>query len=771
MQPDHNASSTSNRRSSSSSSSSRRSSTSTFDDRELVSEIGKLRLAGAGGSREHTAVIPKGRSSSSSTSKRRGRRAKEVESNSQSQSVSESDSDEDELSHRLNPNPLRLHLLSHPERGRGVFTGSPIPAGTIIEEAPVLLFSREEYEEKKLDDTVLGSYVFNWSNGAMAIGLGMASFFNHSSRPNVTFIRNTPSSTIRFITCRRVEADEELCICYTPDETKLWFIPAADDTKSLAGLTLHGIESSSEEDSPLIPIVKIAVDDLIAENGHGEQSVKRQAREKRLELAKQKEKERESGLKDKLNTRIEAYHEAEKKRHDEEQQQEQDEREGRALALQLNGVGGEESEIRAPKPLRLASSTLSLRETSRSSTPTSSSSTPMYEVNYPPLPEGMITSLPAPLHSEGHKSKTNRKSREQPAELTADLDWTEEDWEGTRAKAKEDEGGWGEVLRVKGPAERENDGDDDDLMEVWALEFTDPKMTRVALNLSKEISPSDERLRHLKRVCRRNENGQETCRIALCPLSDHSIEELQALMTDFSPLLSELTPIPFNVPASGARTQEQLRRKHHIWPISFSPGPVVPSSSALWPVARKAWVSSGIRRVLDLALQAKRKGEIPVATYCTSQPSIFWPNTDGFIPPTTNLRADSYDTRLSESHPLRHATLNCVASIAHLRTVPPFTDVPPTRNGADYLLTSLTLFISHEPCVMCSMALLHSRVKEVFYVFPRKNGGGFENTKEGGGFGIHARRDLNHRFEVWKWDGEVDEQVRKELEIPDDLQL
>ncbi|KAK8865804.1 hypothetical protein IAR55_000951 [Kwoniella newhampshirensis] len=654
-------------------------------------------------------------------------------------------------------NPLGLHLLSHPTRGRGVFAPHPIPAGTLLEEAPVLLLSKEEWESGGMNDTVLGSYGFCWSNGGMALGLGLASLFNHSSRPNVNFIRNTAASSIRFITSRRVEADEELCICYSADETKLWFIPAEDDSQSLAGLALNGIESS-EEESPLLPIVKIAVDDLVEEDR--EQKAKRKEREKRLELARLKDKEREHDLKDKMNKRIKAYQKTEKRREEEE--------EALALALDLEAV----PEIKAPKPLRLASSSLSLRETeTRSQTPasTSSSSTPTYEVNYPTLPEGMITSLPAPLHSAGHKSKNKRRSREHTAELTPDLDWNEEDWEGVQGKLKEEEGGWGEVVRVKGPAEREYDGDDDDLMEVWALEFTDPKMTRVALNFSKEISFSDERLRHLKRVCRRNENGQEICRIALCPLSDFPIEEIQTLMTSFSPLLSDLTPIPYKVPSSGARTQEQLRRKHHIWPISFSPGPVVPPSSASWPVSRKAWVSAGVRRVLALALQAKKNGEIPVATYCTSQPAIFWPNADGFIPPTTNLRADSFDTRLSESHPLRHATLNCVASIAHLRTVPPFTDVPPTRNGADYLLTSLTLFISHEPCVMCAMALLHSRVREVFYVFPRQNGGGFE--VDGGGFGIHARRDLNHRFEVWRWDGPVEEHVREELEIQEDLQL
>lgn len=55
----------------------------------------------------------------------------------------------------------------------------------------------------------------------------VASLFNHSRTPNVNFIRNTTSNTISFRTVKKVAPGEELCICYSADESKLWFTDSA----------------------------------------------------------------------------------------------------------------------------------------------------------------------------------------------------------------------------------------------------------------------------------------------------------------------------------------------------------------------------------------------------------------------------------------------------------------------------------------------------------------------------------------------------------------
>ena len=73
-------------------------------------------------------------------------------------------------------NPLQLVVqTSPPPRDRGVYTtGSQvIPAGSLVEESPVLVFSKEEWEDRARH-TLLQHYTFVWGKqGSMAIALGM----------------------------------------------------------------------------------------------------------------------------------------------------------------------------------------------------------------------------------------------------------------------------------------------------------------------------------------------------------------------------------------------------------------------------------------------------------------------------------------------------------------------------------------------------------------------------------------------------------------------
>ncbi|OAF69459.1 putative inactive tRNA-specific adenosine deaminase-like protein 3 [Intoshia linei] len=61
----------------------------------------------------------------------------------------------------------------------------------------------------------------------------------------------------------------------------------------------------------------------------------------------------------------------------------------------------------------------------------------------------------------------------------------------------------------------------------------------------------------------------------------------------------------------------------------------------------------------------------------------------------------------------------------------------------NYLCTNMHAFFHFEPCIMCSMALLHSRIKTVFYQKKTSHGG------LGSHVAIHSLPNTNHRFDVY----------------------
>ncbi|KAA8498839.1 putative inactive tRNA-specific adenosine deaminase-like protein 3 [Porphyridium purpureum] len=103
--------------------------------------------------------------------------------------------------------------------------------------------------------------------------------------------------------------------------------------------------------------------------------------------------------------------------------------------------------------------------------------------------------------------------------------------------------------------------------------------------------------------------------------------------------------------------------------------------------------------------------------------------------------------------PVAHAVMMCVHRAAERfvrdtkRTgldaiaAEPKTEVQVGPEMAQYVCTGLDCFVLREPCVMCAMALTHSRIRRVFFAFARTaSSGGFYDAS------IHEVKELNHRY-------------------------
>lgn len=64
-----------------------------------------------------------------------------------------------------------------------------------------------------------------------------------------------------------------------------------------------------------------------------------------------------------------------------------------------------------------------------------------------------------------------------------------------------------------------------------------------------------------------------------------------------------------------------------------------------------------------------------------------------------------------------------------------------------YLCTGFDCYVVGEPCVMCSMAMVHARVRRVVYTLSQPVGGAL-----GGSVFLHEQKGLNHRYTVYSFD-------------------
>ncbi|CAG8558714.1 14193_t:CDS:10 [Rhizophagus irregularis] len=284
-----------------------------------------------------------------------------------------------------------------------------------------------------------------------------------------------------------------------------------------------------------------------------------------------------------------------------------------------------------------------------------------------------------------------------------------------------------------------------------------PEETGPIIKFIKKYCPREGILDHVKRIKKTSHDKGFTLTVLICSVESITFTDLIALIKNHN-LNSILKPRIQQVCKYPAITRTQFDEWRKLWPINFIEDPKRELKFTLKEIEN---IEQYMERAIKLSIQAKLKGEIPIGCI--------------MIDPKNNvILSESFDTRNSTKHPLSHAILNCINNVASLeksnyleksnkieiiqKQKKQPVDVVININSESfsyqqnnneskttYLCKGFDIFITHEPCIMCSMALVHSRIGRVFYGHSNKVSGGL-----GSCYKIHTHNSLNHHFKVFK---------------------
>lgn len=285
-----------------------------------------------------------------------------------------------------------------------------------------------------------------------------------------------------------------------------------------------------------------------------------------------------------------------------------------------------------------------------------------------------------------------------------------------------------------------------------------------AFRLTKDLCSTAD-LKHLRRI-RNSPDDRIECIICKCNTSNESNlnNQLKVLEKRFaSDCIFEDFHITY-VPSSAPKTDHQLKACADIWPCKFAKSNYLIQciEGSLFNEPEKLVLKVIVNNVVEY-IKANRKNYKTGAVVfrCAkiygvglSSPEVLIQN------PTKHSSMLSID---SVAHSAGAGHWKCTESDELLNMIQNDLDDQSDLNEhrvdvqfLPYLCTNYDIFVTEEPCFMCTMGLVQSRIRRLFYLDPKSID---ELTdchrlcypdRAIEEFLIHRERNLNHRFEAWK---------------------
>lgn len=314
-----------------------------------------------------------------------------------------------------------------------------------------------------------------------------------------------------------------------------------------------------------------------------------------------------------------------------------------------------------------------------------------------------------------------------------------------------------------------------ELVDMYACVIEAKECTSVMSCLAGKV-PLPASLGHVKRVRKRN-GSANLLEVLVCPVDQtnepiNNLEResefvncerllpLDVLPKDAATSINATCSAVFRVkvPKHAPHRKEDQETWSKVWPVMLRP----PDKSLRRDLTElpEAEMKAVKRHMADLWNFARQKSGLDFKN------KVF--NACMIVDPARGtVLASAWDE--SELHPLHHAAMQAIEAVADKQRAI-FWECSQDSDGEEtkrrridcdrrdgspdneklydmpYLCTGYDCYLVHEPCVMCAMALVHSRLNRVFFSIPDPLHGalGGSNIK------LHAQRSLNHHYSVFR---------------------
>jgi tRNA-specific adenosine deaminase 3 len=187
--------------------------------------------------------------------------------------------------------------------------------------------------------------------------------------------------------------------------------------------------------------------------------------------------------------------------------------------------------------------------------------------------------------------------------------------------------------------------------------------------------------------------------IILCSVSSVTKDELKDILKKAEEMGIQFSPRIQKVSRWPAYTTRQAAEFNSLWPTTLRKDStrVIKISTDELEI-----MTTFMRHNISLSMEKRKEspGDLLVSAILVDSR-------------TSKILLTAHDTRVSTSHPLNHAIMNLLNKLPSLLPA----EVSLVRRNEDdqYYASMYDVYITHEPCTMCCMALVHSRIRRLIF--------------------------------------------------------